>query len=208
MRSEEAASPAWGSWRTTAGADGGEAAASSSRSQPTVEDGSGAGSGTTSRPDDSWWRSRSWSESWYQPRGGPASGHSGGWSWGWSQPTEDAGKEKDRDDEVPGWDGKSVPIQTYFRSIDIWLAGTRMAPERRGVKLLGKLTGDAFEKMELVNPLDLKFDGGVDKFRELILAKYDPINSQRVGRIMDDFVYHLERKPEEEINGLRHKVRP
>ena len=87
--------------------------------------------------------------------------NSGGWSgngWNanaWRQDTPDTTTKKwqngpAKDDDPPSWDGKSPPLQTYLRQIKIWEHGTKMEPERRGVKLLGQLKGDAFEKMHMV----------------------------------------------------------
>ena len=56
-------------------------------------------------------------------------------------------EEKDKDDPAPAWDG-SGPLLMYIRRIDLWVASTRVAPRRRGAKLLAALTGDAFDKME------------------------------------------------------------
>ena len=50
-----------------------------------------------------------------------------------------------------------------------------MDESRRGIKLLGKLKGDAFEKMELVTPEQLRVDDSVKQFVRLIKAKYEPL---------------------------------
>ena len=38
--------------------------------------------------------------------------------------------------------------------------------KKRGVRLLAKLTGDAFEKMENAKASDLKYDDGVERFKK------------------------------------------
>ena len=74
-----------------------------------------------------------------------------------------------------------------------------MEPERRGVKLLEKLTGDAFDKLELVDPRTLKTWDGVDKFRQLLWGKYEPMERHRVGRVMDKFLEEFSRRGDEEM---------
>ena len=128
-------------------------------------------------------------------------GHSESWNhrdWN-STPWRDNSGKGGKDDEPPDWDGKSEPLLKYLRQIDIWVEGTKMEPERRGVKLLGKLKGDAFDKMELIEPKSLKVFNGVEVFKELIRSKYEPNEHHRVGRIMDKFMYEFCRKTEEEI---------
>ena len=74
-----------------------------------------------------------------------------------------------------------------------------MDPDRRGVKLLGKLTGDASDKMELLDAWTLKCSNGAGKFKAAVQAKYEPIESQRIGQIMDNFMYKFKRNPREEL---------
>ena len=59
---------------------------------------------------------------------------------------------KDRDGDVPEWDGKMSHRTTYFRKIDLCEATTGVEPKKRGIRLLAKLIGEAFEKLENVDP--------------------------------------------------------
>ena len=84
-------------------------------------------------------------------------------------------------------------------SIQIWEAGTQMAPRRRGVKLLAKLTGDAADKMVSVDPDDLLHEDGVDDFKTLIKLRYEPIENHNIGRVMDNFFDVFHRSGSEQI---------
>ena len=108
---------------------------------------------------------------------GADSAYSKKWSSDWySDEWLDYGNSKNsKDDDAPEWDGKAYPLKTYFRKIDIWLEVTRVDPWRRGVKLLQALKGDAFEKLELVDPKSLKGIDGVEKFKQMIWDKYEPL---------------------------------
>ena len=67
---------------------------------------------------------------------------------------EDAWEHRDykkkKDGEIPEWDGKSVHRTVYFRKIDLWAASTGVDKEDQAVRLLQKLSGEAFEKLENV----------------------------------------------------------
>ena len=69
--------------------------------------------------------------------------------------------------EAPEWDGKSIPLLTYLRHIALWEAETRVPPERRGLRLLARLKGDAFDKLEMVKPDDVKGGDSVETFIRL-----------------------------------------
>ena len=68
-----------------------------------------------------------------------------GWasSPGWSQ--ED---HRRKDGDVPEWDGKSSERSVYFRRIDLWMATTGVRKEEQAIRLLQRLTGEAFQKLE------------------------------------------------------------
>ena len=108
-------------------------------------------------------------------------------------------RRAEKDVEAPEWDGKSVPLLTYLRQVDLWEAETRVAPERRGVRLLARLKGDAFDKLEMVKPMDLRGDDSVANFVRLIKERYEPVEYWRAGKIMDGFMHHFERRSDEEI---------
>ena len=77
----------------------------------------------------------------------------------WSSRSYDRDKSqysKKRDGDIPEWDGKSEHRTTYFRRIDLWAATTGVDPEDRGCRLFQKLEGEAFEKLENVDPLNFK----------------------------------------------------
>ena len=101
----------------------------------------------------------------------------------------DAGNysKKDRDGDIPEWDGKSCHRTTYFRKIDLWEATTGVDPNKRGLRLLTKLTGEAFEKLEHVDPKSLVSEDSVQKFKKCVVDVYEHIEDYRVGKIMDTF---------------------
>ena len=74
-----------------------------------------------------------------------------------------------------------------------------MEPERRGVKLLGRLTGDAFSKTELIDPKSLKTRDSVELFMKHIERLYQPIENHNVGQVMDYFMDEFHRSAEMQI---------
>ena len=98
------------------------------------------------------------------------------------------------------WNGKDPKLHTYLRKIELWCAHTRTPPNKRGIRLLAVLEGDAFDKMELVEPADLDRADSVAYFISLIRAKYKPLEHRRVGKVMDDFLFRFERRNDEEVN--------
>ena len=126
------------------------------------------------------------SQSWYDESWRSRSG----WNWDseyWHHKESDWSAKYSKDEDVPSWDGESSPLKTYFRKIDIWLVGTRTEPERRALRLLESLTGDAFDKLELVDPKSLYQPDGVDYFKKIVWDKYEPMERHRAGRVMDKF---------------------
>ena len=128
----------------------------------------------------------------------------GMWNTG-SEPSEDAWSSKSydrekttyskkRDGDIPEWDGKSEHRTTYFRRIDLWAATTGVDPEDRGCRLLQKLKGEAFEKLENVDPMTLKVQESIERFKEHIVEVYEPIEDYRIGKIMDTFLDDFQRK--------------
>ena len=135
----------------------------------------------------------------------------GSWTWssgrGWHGGNDwrrgsDGHVGSDRDDKPPTWDGSSVPLLTYLRKIEIWEAYTKTDPSRRAIKLLSCLEGDAFEKLELISPADLKRPDGVEVFIDILKRYFEPLEHRRVGKIMDDFIYKLERGSEETVHDF------
>ena len=108
-------------------------------------------------------------------------------------------RRKNKDGDVPDWDGKSMHRTVYFRKIDLWTATTGVVPEEQAVRLLQKLSGEAFEKLENVKVEDVKCTDGVEKFKEYIINAYEPIEDYRVGKIMDEFLDDFQRKKDQEI---------
>ena len=120
----------------------------------------------------------------------------------WSSKSNDRDKShysKKRDGDIPEWDGKSEHRTTYFRRIDVWAATTGVDPEDRGCRLLQKLKGEAFEKLENVDPNNLKTMASIEKFKAHIVEVYEPIEDYRIGKIMDTFLDDFQRKNDQEI---------
>merc|ERR1712023_141091 len=101
--------------------------------------------------------------------------------------------------EIPEWDGKSVHRTTYFRKVEIWESTTEVPVEHRALYLLGKLTGDAFEKMESISPSTLKVPEGVELLKGLLIDAYEPIEDYRIGKIMDSFLDDFSRRSSQEV---------
>ena len=75
-----------------------------------------------------------------------------------------------------------------------WTATTGVVPEKQGVRLLAKLTGEASEKLENVDPESLKVPDGVERFKKYVIDVYEPIEGYRIGKIMDCFLNDFQRK--------------
>ena len=73
-------------------------------------------------------------------------------------------------------------------------------PRKRGVRLLAKLSGEAFEKLENVDPDSLLAEDSVVRFKKLIEDAYEPVEDLRVGKIMDYFLEEFGRKRDQEIS--------
>eukprot|EP00971_Amphidinium_carterae_P172949 3428437-Amphidinium_carterae.1 len=91
------------------------------------------------------------------------------------------------------------------------MANSRVPLDRRGGKLLERLKGDAFAKAELLDPLELKNDQGVDILLKYLKEKYEPLEAIKIGQLIDEFVEKFRRFPTEEIrdydNRFETKVR-
>ena len=115
-----------------------------------------------------------------------------GWGYGGGGPTN-------RDGDIPEWDGKSTHRTVYFRKIDLWESTTGVPKFQRALRLLQKLTGDAFDKTEHLDTKKLMVDDGVEMFKNYIIELYEPIEDYRVGKIMDAFLDDFSRKKDQEI---------
>ena len=99
---------------------------------------------------------------------------------------------------VPLWDG-TPPMKTYERKVEIYEMKTKTPPEERAIKLLERLTEDAFDATETLDIQSLKTPDGVQKLLAFLRNVMEPIENQRVGRLVDEFLYELERNNTEEI---------
>ena len=61
------------------------------------------------------------------------------------------------------------------------------------------LTGEAFEKLGNVDPVSLKCEDSIEKFKQRIVEVYEPIEDYRIGKIMDSFLDDFTRKHDQEI---------
>ena len=105
---------------------------------------------------------------------------------------------KDRDGDVPEWDGTTLR-SVYFRKIDLWAVTTGVPPEKRALRLLQKLTGHAFDKTEHLDPASLLVTDGIKMFKDHLEKIFEPIEDFRVGKIMDEFLDDFSRKKDQEI---------
>ena len=128
----------------------------------------------------------------------PGSGDSryGGWGKGGNSYSY---RDKPRDGDVPEWDGKKEHRSIYFRKIDLWRSTTGVDLINQAPRLLQKLEGDAFDKLENIEPLTLRVPNGVEIFKKAIEDAYELIEDYRVGKIMDEFLDDFSRKRGEEI---------
>ena len=108
-------------------------------------------------------------------------------------------KGRDRDGDIPEFDGKNMDRRTYYRKIEIWEATTGIEPSKRGPRLLGKMSGEAFEKLENVKATSLLVPDGVQKLIDHVEAAYEPVEDYRTGKVMDHFLKEFERTPGQEI---------
>ena len=106
---------------------------------------------------------------------------------------------KEKEGNIPSWDGKTGHRTLYFRKIDLWCATTGCLKTKRAIKLLQALTGEAFEKLEHIDPESLRCEDGVERLKQHIVNVYEPIEDYRVGKVMDDFLEDFGRKKGQEI---------
>ena len=114
-----------------------------------------------------------------------------------------SGKERDgRGDTIPEWDGKSFSLKVYKRKVRLYEASSQTPASRRGCKLLQKLTGDACDKTDHLDPNTLVHEDGVARLLSYLEAKYEPKEAVKVGSAIDEFIERLERRPGEEIRDF------
>ena len=148
-----------------------------------------------------WHDGGSWS-SWTPNRGS----HFGwGSDWGWydganSQQEQRQDKDHSKDVDPPEWDGTSIPLLTYLRHVSIWEAETKVPKEKRGLRLLAKLKGQAFDKLEMIEPEEVTGPWSMETYLQLIKDRFEPMEHRRVGKVMDDFMYKFYRHHDEEIS--------
>ena len=95
-----------------------------------------------------------------------------------------------------GWKDSQVVLLPKDRHLEV---DHRMSPEKQALKLLQKLNGDAFEKLEHIDPESLRRTDGIEVLKKAIVDVYEPIEDYRVGKVMDDFLYGFERRKGQEI---------
>ena len=110
----------------------------------------------------------------------------------------DRGERDGRDQDTPTFDGKTA-FKSYLRRVELWMENTSCAMWKRGLKLLGKLEGDAWEHCEVLETKALKNDEGVTTLLNHLRRRFEQIEALRVGRTLDDFLYEFHRHPDEEI---------
>ena len=67
---------------------------------------------------------------------------------GWSRHDTCRWSRNSYDADPPEWNGQSESFFNYIRKVRIWVVSTYTSPYKQGLLLLGKLSDDAFEKME------------------------------------------------------------
>ena len=107
--------------------------------------------------------------------------------------------KRDRDGDIPEWDGERVDRRTYYRKIEVWEATTGLEPWKRAVRLLGRLSGKAFDKLSNIERKSLLVDDGVTRFKNFIEDAYEPVEDYRVGKVMDHFLDDFSRKSGQDI---------
>ena len=112
---------------------------------------------------------------------------------------ESARESAPKDGDVPEWNGKDMHRTTYFRKVDLWCSTTGVPPAKRALRLLQKLSGEACEKLEHIEVVDLQVEDGVERFKQHVINAYEPIEDYRVGKLMDEFLDEFIRKRGQEI---------
>ena len=79
-----------------------------------------------------------------------------------------------KEGDIPKWDG-NTSRRDFYRAIDMWACATNLPPKYRAIRLLQNLRGNAWTKMEHVEPLALKKQNGVQIFKDLVEKAYEPI---------------------------------
>ena len=108
--------------------------------------------------------------------------------------------DQDTDKEyVPGWDG-TPPMKTFEPKIEIYESKTKTPKEERGVKILERLTGEAFDATETLEIKELQHEEGVKTLFDFLRNSLEPPERQRVGKIADDFLSELSREKNQETS--------
>ena len=111
--------------------------------------------------------------------------------------------DNDREKEfIPEWDGKSESLRVYKRRVKMFVATTRMKPERRANRLLERLKGDAFDKTEGLDPELLKGPDGVEILLQYLHGQYDQQEALRVGTSVEESRENFVRRSGEEVRDF------
>ena len=154
----------------------------------------------TASSEAAWWQAP-WiarpQAAWPQPwdRDGSWWGASGE-GWNWQSPGQAAPEQRGRvrDVEAPSWDGKATLFKEYRRRVHLYTRTTQAAPWQQGPRLLEKLSGEAWDHCEtLGDPETLEHAGGVQELLAHLERRFEVVETRRVGRTLDEFMYSFTR---------------
>ncbi len=83
--------------------------------------------------------------------------------------------------------------RTIFQGRRVVASYRRSAPEKRGLRLLQKLKGEAAEKLSNVKAEDLLMPDSVEMLKAAIEKAYYPAEDYKVGATMDEFLHSFSR---------------
>ena len=86
-----------------------------------------------------------------------------------------------KEGDIPKWDG-NTSRRDYYKCIDMWVSATGLPPRYRAFRLLQNPRGNAWAKMEHVEPMSLRKHNGIQIFKDLLKKKaYEPIEEFRIN---------------------------
>ena len=106
---------------------------------------------------------------------------------------------KGKDLDPPVYDGKSMTWREFLRRTSLWQRNTALPVARQGNRLLQALSGGAWEHCEVLRPVDLEEDDGVSRVISHLALRFEAVETQRVGQILDEFFSRFCRSHRQEL---------
>ena len=108
---------------------------------------------------------------------------------------------------VPSWDGSLSSWRDFRRRVCVWEESTSTKVEKRGAKLLSKLTKEAWAATQTLSLESLRNPEGVATLLAHLEGSLNLSATQQQGECLEGFFFGLRRQPQEAIQGFIHRFR-